>query len=179
MRRESGMPLTGAAIAAEVARRRILIAPFAAERAAANSYGVRLAPAFMRYADAELDAQRTPQAVPFAIPPEGGELQPGTIYLAHTVETIGSPYYIMTLDALPAVSARGIWVQFSAPLGHIGAHIPWTLEIAVVHPVVVYPGMPIAKVAFWPPVGAIAHYRGRYVGSTGVVASRLTEGDRS
>ncbi len=173
------MPLTGAAITEAVARGGILIAPFAAAQVAAYSYDVRLAPAFIRYADEELDAQRPPCALPFTIPPTGYTLQPGTIYLAHTVETIGSPQYAMTLDALPAVSACGIWVQFSAPLGHIGAHIPWTLEIAVVHPVIVRPAMPIATVAFWPPLGAVAPYRGRYAGSTGVVASRLTEGGRS
>lgn len=170
------MPLTGTAIAAEVQRGRISITPFAPERITAQSYIVRLAPSCMRYVDAELDAQRVPPAEEFLLSNEGTVLQPGQIYLAHTVETIGGLHYAMTLDALPGVSALGIWVQFSAPLGHIGALIPWTLEIAVVHPVIVYPDMPIGQVAFWSPVGAIAHYRGRYVGSTGVVASRLAEG---
>ncbi len=44
------------------------------------------------------------------------------------------------------------------------------------HSVVVYAGMPIGGVAFWPPLGTLAQYRGRYAGSTGVVASLLTEG---
>jgi dCTP deaminase len=170
------MPLTGAAIAAEVRRGRITIAPFVSEQITTQSYTVRLAPACMRYGDAELDARHVPLAEAFTLPADGALLHPGHIYLAHTVETIGGLHYAMTLDALPVVSALGIWVQFSAPLGHIGALIPWTLEIAVVHPVVVYPDMPIGQVAFWSPVGAIAHYRGRYVGSTGVVASRLAEG---
>ncbi len=171
------MPLTGEAIAAEVARGRIIIDPFQPDQIEPNSYGVRLAPGFMRYADAALDARRRPTAVPFVLPPEGAVLEPGIMYLAHTLETIGSAHYAMTLDAQPAASEVGLWVQFNAPLGHIGAIIPWTLEIAAVHPVRIMPGMLIAKVAFWMPVGEIAGYRGRYAGSTGAVASRLAEGD--
>src|SRR6185437_1605709 len=115
------MPLTGAAIAAEVARGRVIIDPFQPEQIEPNSYGVRLAPGFMRYAATALDARHRPEAVPFSIPPEGAVLEPGVIYLAHTLETIGSAHYAMTLDAQALASEVGLWVQFSAPLGHIGA----------------------------------------------------------
>jgi dCTP deaminase len=111
-----------------------------------------------------------------AIPANGLMLQPGRIYLARTVETIGSPHYAMTLEAELAVSNLGLWIEFSAPLGHVGVRIPWTLELAVVHPTIIYPDMPIGKVAFWKPIGALAHYRGRYADSVGIVASKLAEG---
>lgn len=173
------MPLTGPAIAQQRAQERITIDPFDLARLEPNSYAVRLADTGMRYADAVLDAHHPPRTLPFTIPATGYLLEPGHLYLAHTVETIGSAYYAMTLDAQPAVSALGIWIQLSAPLGHIGAVIPWTLELAVAQPVLVFPRQVIGKVAFWPPVGALARYRGRYAGSLGVVASRLAEGGRA
>jgi dCTP deaminase len=123
-----------------------------------------------------LDARRPLPSEAHVIPPEGLPLAPGRIYLARTLETIGSPHYAMTLEAEPAISNLGLWIEYSAPLGHVGAHIPWTLELAVVHPTIIYPGMPIGKVAFWEPVGLLAHYRGRYADSVGIVTSKLAEG---
>ena len=171
------MPLTGLAIAAQVAQQRITINPFLPSQLEPNSYAVRLADRGMMYADATLDIRTKPTTVAFHIPASGYCLTPGRLYLAQTMETIGSAHFAMTLDAQAAVSALGMWIQLSAPLGHVGAIIPWTLEIAVVQPVIVYPGMPIGKVAFWLPVGALAPYRGRYAGSLGVVASKLAEGE--
>ena len=171
------MSLTGSAIAAQVARQRIIIDPFDPAQLEPNSYAVRLAEEGMISTDTTLDIRTKPTTEAFHIPPSGYCLIPGRMYLAHTMETIGSEHFAMTLDAQTAVSALGIWIQFSAPLGHVGAIIPWTLEIAVVQPVIVYPGMLIGKVAFWPPVGALAPYRGRYAGSLGAVASKLAEGD--
>jgi dCTP deaminase len=170
------MPLTGPEIAQQHGRERITIDPFLPTQLGPNSYAVRLAATGMVYAETLLDARVKPTPRPFAFPASGVCLQPGVIYLAQTMETIGSPAFAMTLDALTSVSALGIWIQFSAPLGHVGAIIPWTLELAVAHPVIVYAGMPIGKVAFWPPLGPLVSYRGRYAGSQGVVASKLVEG---
>ena len=57
--------------------------------------------------------------------------------------------------------------------GNPGAIIPWTLEIKVAHPVRVFPGMVIGKIAFWAMLGAPVQYDGRYVGSADAVASRI------
>lgn len=173
--REGCMLLTGKAISRQRDIGRITITSFAANRLAPNGYCVRLAAPFLCYADVTLDAHRSPSPVAFTLPPLGMPLEPHTVYLAQTIETIGSDSYAMMLHALPEVSALGIWVQFSAPLGHIGALIPWTLEIAVVHPIILRPEMPIGTVSFWEPEGDIAIYQGRYAGSTGVVASRIAE----
>ncbi|MBA3823430.1 MAG: deoxycytidine triphosphate deaminase [Ktedonobacterales bacterium] len=170
------MPLTGKDIAREFAAGRIHITPYDATRLSATTYRVRLADDIVTYTTTTLDAQQPPRASTHAIPATGLLLEPGRIYLARTMETIGSPHFAMTLEAEPAVSSLGLWIEFSAPLGHVGARIPWTLELAVVHPIVIYPGMPIGKVAFWEPIGALAHYRGRYADSVGIVTSKLAEG---
>lgn len=170
------MILSGTAIVQGVARGCITISPFDPAHTQANSYQVRLAAACLRYIDPVLDARRPPVTEAFTLPDAGMVLMPDTLYLARTVETIGSEHLAMTLDAEPQVSALGLWIQLSAPLAHVGAIIPWTLEIAVVHPVRVYPGMPIGRVAFWHPHGHLTGYAGRYAGSTSVVASRLAKG---
>jgi dCTP deaminase len=170
------MPLTGAAIAAEWRAGRITITPFTDAAIMPNSYRVTLADEVITLPEPVLDVARQSQAIAQRIPSGGLRLEPGRIVLAHTRETIGSAEFAMTLDALPDVSDLGIWIHFDASLGHIGAVIPWTLELAVVHPMMIYADMPIGGVAFWPPLGVLKQYRGRYAGSTGVVASLLTEG---
>lgn len=171
------MILSGTAIAQGVARGCITITPYDPAQLQANSYQVRLAATFLRYSDPVLDAHRLPATEAFTIPAAGILLKPDTLYLAATYETVGSEQLAMTLDAEPQISALGMWIQLSAPLAHVGAIIPWTLEIAVVHPVRVYPGMAIGRVAFWHPHGRLAEYAGRYAGSTSVVASRLAKGE--
>jgi dCTP deaminase len=169
------MILTGAAIAQGVDDGRITITPFDPCHIQANSYQVRLGASFLTYREHALDARVTPSTAAFTLPATGAVLEPGKLYLARTVETLGSPHLAMTLDAEPRISALGMWIQLSAPLAHVGAIIPWTLEIAVTQPLLVYPGMAVGRVAFWQPVGHLRGYHGRYAGSTDVVASRLLE----
>jgi dCTP deaminase len=173
---ESRMPLTGSEIAHEVAAGRIHISPYAAAQVRANAYRVNLADDLVTYTEDTLDAHRTPPSQTHTIPTEGTVLEPGRIYLARTAETIGSPHYAMTLEAERAVSNVGLWIEYSAPLGHVGVRIPWTLELTVVHPTRIFAGMAIGRVAFWEPIGALAHYRGRYADSVGIVTSKLAEG---
>jgi len=88
---------------------------------------------------------------------------------------MGSDFYAQTLHANLSTSLMGMWIQFSAPLGHTGAIINWTLEIMVAQPVKVYPHMKIGKIAFWDNCGQINCYRGRYVDSREAVTSKIIE----
>jgi len=165
--------LTGSEIEREVERSRIVIDPFDLGGIEPNSYGFRLSPHLILYEDEVLDARRAPLVRDLELPEDGLVLTPGTLYLGSTIERLGSPYYAATLYARRSVSTMGMWIQHSAPLGHMGAVIAWTLEIRVAHPVVVFPGMPIGKIAFWATRGRACAYRGRYRGSVTTVASRL------
>jgi len=107
------------------------------------------------------------------IPEEGFVLQPNRFYLGTTAERIGGVNFASELYANLSAALCGMFIQTSAPLGHTGAVICWTLEIVVTQPLRVYAGARIAKVCFWTNMGQEQSYQGRYVGSRGVVPSRI------
>ena len=168
------MILTGPEIRREVRAGRIHIDDFDPDRVEPNSYGFRLARNILWYEQEVIDCREPGRTGSHHIGPEGYVLQPGRFYLGATMETMGSEHYAATLYARRSVSTLGMWIQFSAPLGHSGAVFPWTLEITVANPLRVYAGMVIGKIAFWAMQGQPRAYTGRYTGSTSVVASRLS-----
>jgi dCTP deaminase len=167
--------LTGEEILREVAAKRIVISPLDPERIEPNSYGFRLAEEVIEYESPVLDPREELLTRERIIPPEGLVFEPDRCYLCGTVERMGSDHYAATLYANRSVGTLGMWIQISAPLGHTGAIIPWTLEVKVAAPVRVYAGMLIGKIAFWRPKGEILEYEGKYTGSTSAVKSRITE----
>jgi dCTP deaminase len=169
------MIVTGSEILAEVRRGRITIDEFDPERVEPNSYAFRLARDILWYEQDVLECFEAPKARRISMGAEGFVLQPGRFYLGSTMEAMGSAHYAATLYANRSASTLGVWIQFSAPLGHSGSVFPWTLEMTVAHPVRVYPGMVIGKLAFWTMQGEAREYRGKYTGSTSAVASRLSE----
>ncbi|MCD4644866.1 deoxycytidine triphosphate deaminase [Bacillus mycoides] len=169
------MILTGPEIDREVCAGRIQIKPYNKKFIEPNSYGFHLASKLICYEDTILDPGFKPKERVLEIPESGFCLQPGVFYLGSTIETMGSEFYAKTLYGNRSIGTLGMWIQFSAPLGHTGAVIPWTLEIRVSHPTIVYPGMLVGKIAFWNPKGNRTIYDGKYTGSTGVVSSRLVK----
>lgn len=168
------MILTGQEIDREVRAYRIHIDDYDPERLEPNSYGFRLSRELLWYDENIIDAREKCPATTVVMDDDGHVLQPGSFYLGGTMEAMGSPHYAATLYACRSVSTLGVWIQFSAPLGHSGAVFPWTLEIGVAAPVRLYPGMIIGKLAFWNMQGEATDYAGRYTGSTSAVASRLS-----
>ncbi|MFJ7626086.1 dCTP deaminase domain-containing protein [Streptomyces sp. NPDC097595] len=168
------MILSGPEILAETRAGRIHIDDFDPERLEPNSYGFRLAEEILWYEQDVIDCFEAPKPMQATIGPEGMVLEPGRMYLGGTMEAMGSPHYAATLYACRSASTLGIWIQYSAPLGHSGAVFPWTLEMKVAHPVRVYAGMVIGKLAFWSMQGDPIRYDGKYTDSTSAVASRLS-----
>lgn len=115
------MILTGADIAAEVAAGRITIDPHDPGRVEPNSYGFRLGRQLLGYDGLVLDARTPPPARPVTWNERGRTLLPGRLYLAHTLEVLGSRAYAATLYASPSTATLGMWITYSAPLGHTGA----------------------------------------------------------
>ncbi|WP_405884025.1 deoxycytidine triphosphate deaminase [Streptomyces sp. NBC_01136] len=169
------MILTGPEIARAVAEGSIRIDDFDPARIEPNSYGFRLAPQLLVYERETLDSHEAPASRRLTMDDDGTLLEPGRFYLGSTMEAMGSPSYAATLYACRSVSTLGVWIQFSAPLGHSGAVFPWTLEITVANPVRLYPGMRIGKLAFWAMQGEPRLYDGKYTGSTEAVGSRLSD----
>lgn len=167
------MILTGNRIAAEVGGGEITIQPYSPENLEPNSYRVTLGRRLLDCTTESLDARSDPLMSASALEGEGRVLEPGCFYLGETREILGSTRFAATLYATRSLASMGMWIHFSAPLGHTGAVIRWTLEIQVAHRIVVYPGMPVGKIAFWCPYGTVVPYEGRYRSSTTVRPSAM------
>lgn len=168
------MILTGDRIDEEVRNKHIIIEPYDKRYVEPNSYGFHLGNEIIEYDQCDyLDIKSTLNYRRYQLNEEGFILKKGKFYLCATKEKMGSNFYAKTLHARFSTSSMGMWIQFSAPLGHIGAIINWTLEITVTQDVKIYPNMLIGKIAFWKPQGEINTYSGKYTGSEKVVASRI------
>lgn len=171
------MILTSRAIEAAVANSEITIDPYDPARLSPNAYDWRLGDT-LRLCRDDLDAA-TPTFFTETVIPDGGYvLQPHVLYLGVTHERTGSESYAQLLNGDRALGSLGIWVHISAPLGHQGHAIRWTLEIRVARPVRIYPRMTFGKLVFLRTFGAPASYQQyglKYARSEGIDISRLYE----
>ena len=106
------------------------------------------------------------------------ELLPGNLYLGVTHERTRSERYAQFINGDRTLGALGVWVHVSAPLGHTGHAIRWTLEICTVRRVRIYPRMTFGKIIFLKTMGAHASYQvmgQKYTASSGIDISRLHE----
>jgi dCTP deaminase len=163
------MILTKRRIEEEVASGEITLEPFRAEQLNPNSYNYRLG---HRIAASENPGGAHAAWHRAEIPGSGITLQPGMVYLSVTEEVIGSRRYAMTLIGRSSLARLGLFLTITADLGHVGSACRWTLELTVVQPLRVYPGMQIGQVAFWGCQGPVRVYEGRYHRDTCVSTSR-------
>lgn len=171
------MILTGPEIRRAVAAGDITIEPFDTARVSPNAYDWRLGDK-IQVCDGDLDAARPPTFVEKTIPPEGAVLTPKTLYLGVTHERTHSDRYAQFINGNRSLGMLGVWVHVSAPLGHTGHAIRWTLEICVARPTRIYPQMTFGKIIFLRTKGTIVSYREiglKYSASRGIDASRLYE----
>lgn len=143
------MILTGNQIEKERKAGRITIEPFECSMVNPNSYNYRLAETLYKVKEDVIDSKKPTSYEKIVIPKEGYVLQPGILYLGSTMEVIGSDTYSMQLIGRSSVGRLGLFLQVSAPLGHIGTSHCWTLELKSVQPLRVYPRMKIGQVSFW------------------------------
>ncbi|MDT3395362.1 deoxycytidine triphosphate deaminase [Streptomyces sp. B1866] len=171
------MILTGPAIAAAIQTGEITIDPYDPARLSPNAYDWRLGDT-LRVCEGDLDAAAPTPYAERPLPADGFVLQPGVLYLGATLEQTCSETYAQLLNGDRTTGSLGIWVHVSAPLGHQGHAIRWTLEIRAARPVRVYPGMTFGKLVFLTAFGAPASYqrqRGKYAATDGIGISRLYE----
>lgn len=171
------MILTGDGIRQAMTLGDIEITPFDPLAVGPNTYDWHLG-AEIWTGPRQLDAAQPGEFVHENIPPEGMVLTPGCLYLGHTLERTGSNRYAQLLNGSRSTGSLGIWVHVSAPLGHVGHAITWTLEIQVVKPVRIYSGMPFGKLLFLETRGRDVSYQdvpAKYKQSSGIESSRLFE----
>jgi dCTP deaminase len=149
--------LTGPEIRRQVLAGAIVIEPFSLLQLNPNSYNYRLG-SHMRALMS--DAHQPVEAVDLRAGPV--VLQPGTVYLGHTLEIIGSNEYVTLLNGRSSMGRLGLFLNFSADLGHLGPAHKWTLEMKVVQPLRVHYGMKVGQASFWIPEGRINQYVGEY-----------------
>jgi dCTP deaminase len=167
------MILTGSEIFLRYQAGDIEINPFEGQHVEPNSYAFHLGEQLLQYNAPIVDPKAQHPMTEVVIPRCGYVLEPDRFYLGHTLERIGGLRFASELYANQSTAPAGIWVQSSAPLGHTGAVISWTLEICVAQRVRVYPGMRLGKICFWSNMGKIKAYSGRYSNSQTVIPSRL------
>ena len=171
------MILTGPAISAALQTGEITIDPYDPARLSPNAYDWRLGDT-LRVCAGDLDAAAPTAFVEQPIPVTGLVLRPGVLYLGVTLEKTGAETYAQMLNGDRTIGALGIWVHVSAPLGHQGHAIRWTLEIRAAKPVRVYPGMTFGKLVFLTAFGTPTSYQqqlSKYADTDGIDISRLYE----
>ena len=159
-----GGMLTGEHIKKEVKKGNIIIDPFDEKRLNPNSYNVRLHPDMYVYTEFPLRMDRLNKYESIRIGLNGYLLEPGKLYIGRTVEETATDKYIPMIDGRSSGGRLGISVHVCAGFGDIGFKGTWTLEITVVHPLIILPYSEIAQVSFYTPYGKIGDrlYNGKY-----------------
>lgn len=163
------MILSGPAIKNAYEKGEIIINPFDELDLNPNSYNYRLYKTILRVSQDEAGNQQFER---IDIPDTGYVLQPDTLYLGATLEVLGSTKFVMTLLGRSSLGRLGLFLNSTADLGHVGSISQWTLELSVVQPLKLYPGMRIGQLSFWKQVGDGETYTGRYHKDIGPVPNR-------
>lgn len=151
----------------------IIINPFNESQLNPNSYNIRLGNKLLVYTE-ELDMNRNNKTREIYIPDSGLLLQPNTLYIGSTLEYTETNNLIPCIDGRSSTARLGIIVHHTGGFGDIGFKGTWTLEIACVQPVVIYPYTEIGQIYYFEPTGDIgAVYEGRYQGQIDPISSRF------
>lgn len=172
------MILTGKEIVRQMERGNIVITPFSPSRVNPNSYNLCLGERISYYApnDGVLDPKKPCEVVEVKIPEKGFVIHPGTIYLACTAEHTETKCYVPMLEGRSSLGRLGLLVHVTAGFGDIGFRGNWTLELACIQPVRIYPGMEVAQIYYHTVEGDDSlTYNGKYQDSKGVIPSRMDQ----
>lgn len=99
-------------------------------------------------------------------------LEPGVLYLGATQERVELHGLVAWVDGRSSLGRLGVQCHMTAGLIDDGFSGAITLEITVVHPTILRPGMRLAQVTFMRVEGVRKPYTGRYANATGPEASK-------
>jgi dCTP deaminase len=152
----------------------IVITPFQSSRLNPNSYNVSLHPSLYTYQVNELDPKQDIPLVMHKIPEEGYWLQPGILYLGRTDEYTETRDLVPMLEGRSSVGRLGVFIHVTAGFGDVGFCGYWTLEIAVIQPVKIYPHLEIGQLYYHTIEGSyVAYHSDKYHNNQGVQSSQL------
>lgn len=151
------MILTGSEIQQRLGKE-IVIEPFDEKLLNPNSYNLRLHDELLVYEEIVLDLKRPNRYRRYVIPPEGLVLQPNQLYLGRTVERTETHNLVPMLEGRSSIGRLGLFVHVTAGFGDVGFKGFWTLEMFAVHPIRVYPGVPICQIFYHQITGSYTEY---------------------
>ena len=143
------MILSGNKIKEEVKNGNINIEPFDENMLNPNSYNYHLGDTILEIEDEVIDPYVKCVTKKIKLTEKGYLIKPNKLYLASTKEKIGSSKYVTQLIGRSSIGRLGLFLQVTAPLGHVGCNHCWTLELRSVMPLIIYPNMRIGQVTFW------------------------------
>lgn len=143
------MILSGLKIKREVKKGNVNINPFDENLLNPNSYNYRLGDILYEMSEEIIDPKKKSKYQKIILTDKGYLLKPHKLYLGSTNEKIGSRKYVTQLIGRSSMGRLGLFLQVTAPLGHVGCYHNWTLELKVVEPLRIYPNMKIGQVTFW------------------------------
>jgi dCTP deaminase len=167
------MILTSAEIENSIKNGMIVISPFSNKYLNPNSYNFHLGNVLDIYKNELLDPRIEQPTERIEIDEKGLVLEPGQLYLGHTVEIIGSDYFVPLIYGRSSIARLGLFVQITAPLGDLGYFGNWTLQLTPTLPIRIYPNMRIGQVLFISTLGQIEKYDGKYQNSVGPRKSEI------
>lgn len=129
-------------------------------------------------AEVLLDAKDEMPLYRFEIPDDGYLLMPGILYLGSTLEYTETHDHLPDLDGKSSGGRLGVSIHVTAGQGDVGFCGHWTLEITVVHPIVLYPGMPIGQLRYSTVKGEVKSRYGSKPGAKYNNRSPLPQGSR-
>ncbi|MCB1190808.1 MAG: dCTP deaminase [Leptospiraceae bacterium] len=167
------MILTGQEILKKLGNE-IKIEPFERKLLNPNSYNLRLQNELLVYTNFPLDMKKPNETKKIVIPESGYELQPGILYLGRTYEFTETHNFVPMLEGRSSIGRLGMYVHVTAGFGDVGFCGYWTLEISVIHPLIIYPFVPICQIFYHLPQGEIWEYTsGKYQNNRDIQPSFL------
>lgn len=138
---------------------KIIIEPFDESLLNPNSYNLRLHDELLVYEEVVLDMRKPNRVRRIKIPPEGLVLTPNQLYLGRTLERTETHGFVPMIEGRSSVGRLGLFVHVTAGFGDVGFRGYWTLEMFAIHPVRIYPFVPVCQIYYHTVIGEIEEYR--------------------
>lgn len=153
----------------------IFIEPFDMKNLNPNSYNLCLGEKLLVYQPTDyLDARKDNPVNEIDIGNSCIVLKPGILYLGQTMEWTSTKNLVPIISGRSSIGRLGLCVHVTAGYGDIGFTGHWTLEMTVVHPLMVYPGLPLCQIYYNEIQGKVVReYEGKYQDNRGVQPSML------
>ncbi|ALO24451.1 MULTISPECIES: dCTP deaminase [Leptospira] len=167
------MILTGKEIQKRIGKD-IIITPYSEKQLNPNSYNLRLHEELLIYTELPLDMKKPNLTKKQIIPESGLLLKPGILYLGRTLEFTETHNLVPMLEGRSSIGRLGMLVHVTAGFGDVGFKGFWTLEISVIQPLIVYPGVEVCQIFYHTLEGQITEYTsGKYQANQGIQPSML------